>query len=447
MEITLDTIRQTLRNAFGRDSFAASFITNIIADKNCPTASIDSEGTMRYNPQFVEKNVQGPKDVFCLVAHELMHPMFGHFVYGGGQLENVGADMVINSVLSILFARHSGNGALFRKVYKPIGLGGLLRPGSDMRQSRYARLYKTFYPEHMSYPSKEKLSTGEVIQALKVLTPMQESQCVVLLGSHGKERLPQGKTGADASESPSAWSVPSISKDTLARVAEDFKRAAENPSGKGAGYCDNLYDFFLEVMKTHLSIRKVLLERFATKQKVDRFKQSIDKPRISVSPIPIQPSKRDLVLLAADILPFHYHNHAYRVTNQERGLAIYLDVSGSVNDHLPEIIGVIQSLKRDLLTIFLFSNKVVEVPFRTLLQGKVQTTFGTDFNCIATSLVEQGLDKAVIVTDGYATMSEEHLLELRVKKIRTLAILFGGRRECPEFAATGDIVQLEDIVS
>ncbi len=133
------------------------------------------------------------------------------------------------------------------------------------------------------------------------------------------------------------------------------------------------------------------------------------------------------------------------MTNQDRGLAIYLDVSGSVNEHLPEIIGVLQSLKRELLTVFLFSNKVVEVPFSTLLQGKVLTTFGTDFNCIATSIMEKDLDKAVIVTDGYATMSEELLLELRMKKIRTLAILFGGRQECPEFAATGDIVQLEDI--
>lgn len=51
-----------------------------------------------------------------------------------------------------------------------------------------------------------------------------------------------------------------------------------------------------------------------------------------MSPIPLHPSKRDLVLLSAGIAPFHYHNHARRVTMKERGLAGYLDVSGSVND-------------------------------------------------------------------------------------------------------------------
>ena len=79
--------------------------------------------------------------MFCLVTQELMHPTFGHVVYHAGELENVAADMVINATISLLFARHSGSGALFRRFYKPIGLEGLLRSGSDMHQSRYARLY------------------------------------------------------------------------------------------------------------------------------------------------------------------------------------------------------------------------------------------------------------------------------------------------------------------
>ena len=181
MRITLGTIRDVLRSAFGRDSFVASFIKEVVEGENCPTAGIDAQGVMRYNPSFVGQYVTSPADLFCLIAHELMHPIFGHFVYEGGQPENIGADMVINATISLLFARHSVSGAMFRRFYKPIGIEGLLRPGSDMHQSRYARLYRDFYDNHCI---GQKLSTGEVIQALKVLTPTVEVPTIILLGSH-----------------------------------------------------------------------------------------------------------------------------------------------------------------------------------------------------------------------------------------------------------------------
>src|SRR5690606_12070257 len=131
-------------------------------------------------PQFVEEHVQTREDLFCLVTHELLHPLFGHFVYDSGKLENIAADMVINAAISQLFAKASGHGSLFRRFYKPEGVEGLLRPDSDMRLSRYSRLYSAFYTsQHCG-----ALSTGEVIHTLKILTPEDEADSVALLGSH-----------------------------------------------------------------------------------------------------------------------------------------------------------------------------------------------------------------------------------------------------------------------
>ena len=433
MEITLQTVRDTLRGSFGRDSFVASFITSVHADTSCLTAGINAEGTTKYNPEFVAQHITAPAELFCLVVHELMHPMFGHFVYQNAQLENIAADMVINVSVSLLFAKHSGQGALFRRTYSPIGLEGLLRPGSNMHQSRYAKLYGSFY-EGLS--SDQKLSTGEVIQALKILTPSDDIPKILLLGGHG------GETGKSAS----CDSVAPFSSDLLSRIAADMKRIMEKPTGYGVGFGESLYDFFLDVLKTYLTLKRVLLDQFTTRQKMDRFRTAITRPRIGVSPIPIRPSKRDFVLLAADVPPFHYHNPAHREAHEDRGLAVYLDVSGSVNQHLPEIIGLLHSLKTDLKTILLFSNKVVEVPFKTLLQGRIHTTIGTDFDCIAEHIVEQGYDKAVIMTDGYASMKEENQEPLKGHGVRMLTVLFGGRTECPEFAQFGDVVTLEDVV-
>ena len=431
MQITLETVRTTLRDAFGPDSFVASFIAKVVPDDRCPTAAINAQGVMRYNPDFVRQYVTGAQELFCLIAHELMHPMFGHFVYQSGGLEGIGADLVINAVLTRVFSSPSGEGSLFRKLYKPIGIEGLLRPESDMYQSRYSSLYYSFYQNH---GSGQKLSTGEVIQTLKVLTPTVEVPCLLLLGSHGP-REPQAETEP----------IGRFPAEILAHIAQDLARAAEEPNRHTPGFGHNLYEFFLEVLQTHLTLKKVLLLKFATRQKVDRFRHAVSRQRVGVSPIPIRPSKRDFVLLAAGIPPFHYHNHVTKHDFEERGLAVYLDVSGSVNDHLPEIIGVLRTLDAHLKTVFLFSNEVIEVPFRSLLQGHIQTTYGTDFDCIAQHLIERRLDKAVILTDGYARLSEENQQELRKRKLHTLTILFGGDRTCPDFEAFGDVVHLEDV--
>ena len=196
-----------------------------------------------------------------------------------------------------------------------------------------------------------------------------------------------------------------------------------------------------------MGLKRALLDRFTTRQKVDRFRRMIARPRIGVSPIPIQPSKRDFVLLAAGVPPFHYHNRAYRQAAQQRGLAVYLDVSGSVNQHLPEIIGLLRNLKAELNSVFLFSNQVVETPFLTLLAGQVQTTYGTDFDCIAEHVLANRFDKAVILTDGYASMTDENQEQLKARAFTALTILFGGRNDSTELATLGDVVQLDDVVT
>ncbi|MEK6537055.1 MAG: hypothetical protein AABZ63_06185, partial [Actinomycetota bacterium] len=376
---------------------------------------------LRINPDFVAKHVSSEQDLLCLVLHELLHPMFGHFVYGPGELENLGADMVINATITHVFAQASGNGSLFCTFYAPHGIQGLLRPGSNMWDSRYADLYAAFYEPWRR--GGANLSTGEVIQTLKILTPTIHMDTIVLLGGHGSEG--KGEQSAEDLEG--------LSSETLCDIAEDLKKAAKRGFDRRAGFNEGLYDLFLEVLKGHLSIKKALLSKFATKQKVDNFKTFGHRTRTTTSPIPLNPSKRDLVLLSAGIVPFHYHNHVQAVTPQQHGLAVYLDVSGSVNEHLPRIIGLLQSLKKDLKTILLFSNKVVEVALAALLKGQLRTTYGTDFNCIATSILDRGYDKAVILTDGYAGMNEDLSKQLQKARVRTLTVRFGGKSDCPEF--------------
>ena len=430
MKITLDLVRNTLRQALGRESFIASLITRVEETTSCPTACITQEGQLYVNPDFVGTYVSSEQDLACLLIHEIMHPLFGHFVYGPGELENLGADMVINATISQVFAQASGNGSLFCKFYEPTGLQGLLRPGSRMADSRYAGLYAAFYGS--GHHGGATLSTGEVIHTLKILTPATAICAIPLMGSHGA--------------APETGSLSGLSAERRCAIAEDLKNAAQHAMRNRAGYNESLHSLFLEVLKSHLSMKRALLARFATRQKLDHFRVFAQQRRTTTSPIPLHPSKRDLILLSAGIVPFHYHNHIQTQTARRHGLAVYLDVSGSVNQHLPHIIGVLRSLKGELTTVFLFSNQVVETPFATLLSGCLQTTHGTDFNCIAASILERGYDKAVILTDGYAHLNTELAAQLHKQRVRTLTVLFGGKQDCPEFQPLGDVAQLEDLV-
>ena len=431
MRITLEIVRQTLREALGFESFVASFITEVREDPDCPTAGIRKDGRLVYNPRFVAERIGSKEDLFCLIFHELLHPMFGHFIYKSGRIENIAADAVINAVTSMIYARPSGGGGLFKKIHEPRGLSGLMRPESQMSHSRYQKLYEKLYWRHTR--NETPISTGELIQALKLLSEREDLECIMLLGSHGDGEEQQGE------------GLEGLSSEELGRIAQDIKKSVVTTMGQMAGQSDLLVAMLMEALRTHLTMRKALLQRFATKRKIDRFKEAFQVRRVCVSPIPLRPSKRDLVMLAAGQPPFYYHNQVSRVGRRDRGLAIYLDVSGSVNEHLPQILGILRGLRREITSIFQFSNKVVEIPFEALLAGRLDTTFGTDFDCIAESVIERKFEKAIIITDGIASMQEELKEKLKAQGFQALTVLLGDYTTCEDLELFGDVVALKEI--
>ena len=423
MKITLETVREVLRETFGFESFIAAFLVKIKEGKEIATAGISKEGILYYNPEFTQKYITSKKDLFSLIFHEILHSAFSHFIYGNGAIENMACDSVINAVISEIYGDYSADGALFKKLYNSNGIEGLLRPESNLEQSRFSSLYSYLYKNRCG----DNLTTGEIINTLKILIPPGETISITLLGSHS------GKEGK--------WGLP---QEIISKIVGDIKRNMPE-RGRNAGYSKNISDLFMEALKTHLSIKKILLSRYSTRRKIDHFKELFKETRRTVSPIPIYPSKRDLVLLSTGIYPGYFHNNVYKVNYREKGIACYLDVSGSVNEYLPKILGILRNLQKELKSIFLFSNKVVEVPFTTLMKGEIQTTYGTDFDCIAESILEREYEKAVVITDGYASLGRELSEKLKKQGVCILTILFDRRDSCDDFAPFGEVLKLDDV--
>ena len=426
MKITLNHVRQVLKEAFGYNSFIASFIKDIHEDKNHLTVGITKEGIVCYNPEFVSKYIKCKEDLFSLIFHELLHPMFGHFIYECGIIENIAADAVINAAISILYPIESLEGALFKNTHSPRGLDGLLRPMSNMGNSRYKRVYERLYQQYKTYDTQ--MTTGELIQTLKILTPKENLSKIILIGTY--------KSCSNGNEFPT---------EVLTKIAGEIKLSVREKASNQAGYFQNIVSIIMDTLKTYRSIRRSILSKFATKRKFDKFIELFQNRRISTSPVPIYPSKRDIVLLAVGTYPCYFHNKIFNHQKRHKGLVIYLDVSGSVNHYLPKILGILKNLKKEITTIFQFSNKVVETSFSELIKGNIQTTYGTDFNCIAKSIIEKGFDKAIIITDGYASMNNNLKQQLMEHKLSTLTILFDNAPECDVFKQFGEVVHLEDI--
>jgi len=325
--------------------------------------------------------------------------------------------------VSLIYENKSDEGNLFRRVYPPEGLAGILRGGSNLEDSPYEGIYDALYSER----GGPKMSTGELIQTLKILSSKENLITIVLLGDHDNSGDQQEK----------------IPKEILEKIALEIKRNIPN-NGNYPGYGQNLLETFLEVVKANLSFKEVLLQRFFTKRKIDRFKETFETRRRITSPFPVYPSKRDLTLLASGIYPGYFHNQISKENFKEKGLAIYLDVSGSVNEYLPKIIGILKGFEKKLESIFLFSNKVVEVSFSSLLKGKIETTGGTDFDCVASSICKRNFDKAVVITDGYASLAREWKEKLTNRRVNILTILFDGKESCDNLASFGEVVLLEE---
>lgn len=428
MNITLETARDVFRRTFGPDSFVAAFVARVIPDPSVPTACINAAGELRYGPRFVEQHVRTDVDLFCLLCHELLHPAFGHFIHPDDEIANIACDAVINAIITHVFAEPSGHGSFFLRIYPERGLPALLRSGSAMSQSRYQSLYSHLYPTS-SYPCS--LSTGEIIQSLRVLAPGTAPD-VLLIGSHGKRHS-------------RASGIEGWSSAVAGRVTDDLLRVVRE-AGTGAGRCPHLQDLLIEVLKRKESIREGLLARYATRQLLGGFFGESKQSRRVTSPFPVRPSRRDLVMLSAGVWPGLFRNRQPEIREDRKGVAVFLDVSGSVNDHLPAIVGLLSHYRERIRSVHLFSNAVREVPFDMLCAGRLSTTYGTDFNCVARAITERGYDRAVVLTDGYASLDDEPARQLSEDRPVILTILFGTKTDCPDLAPFGEVVQLADVV-
>lgn len=381
-----------------------------------------------YDVDFILNYVHQSIELVGIIIHEILHKVLKHLdiklfrILDSKSVANVALDAVINSSILKMVRETTPRSAgfpctkFFEDFYPYTVPDVLLKTPSVTRRGRkheadrirdnnpnekgieeWIRMREVLY-------NSESVSERDVYDFLERKLPKQDVK-VFLIGSHGEG---EGEEG-DENE------MPILGDEDLKDLCEELAKTLEN-AGHGAGFGSTLMEKVISVGRKHSDLfKRVMQEAIVSStraQIVSEFAEDRKQLDRTVVPPPIL-ARKDLVALALGQKVFFYQQQ--NPEEDKHGAAfVYIDVSGSTCAYQEWMYSVVLALKRYLAPrVFLFSNKIAEITVDDLAAGKLQSTYGTDFDCVINHLVqEEEVTKAILFTDGMASLSGEGMRKL-----------------------------------
>lgn len=418
-KLDLEDVLAVYRSALGSGALLVNgFIRKVVATKD-GTAAIDKTGRFYYCPQWFKEYVTTPGKLRDIVMHEIMHPVLGDMSRDMGILPNLAGDIVINSML---FSLGLSPCELMEEFY-PMRDDPycLLRPNAkppDHLLGIYASVYPGFFKRYYGERCTNPL---EIMRALQVHYPVESAlHDLVLLGGH----LGSLPTETEDGEKINVDDI-YVPGEVVGDVGEICCDIYENMK-IGGGNGEHVSDMTVQILRSKRRVRAELLRGFEARNTANKLKQYIKGIEISRSIVPTQMTRSEATKVVMGVPPLFYRRKLEREQESKKtGVAFYLDVSGSVYEFLPKILGIFAAMRDDVDAIFTFSNVVVKVEIDDFIAGKLKTTGGTDFNCVVDSAVKEKYDKVIVFTDGAADLDAKHQLQA-LRYIKKMALVYFG---------------------
>jgi hypothetical protein len=389
------------------------------------------------NPSFVAEHVRTEDDLRALLLHEFLHVLLGHtrLFKKMDSATNLGLDAVINHIVQRELGEESGE--FFRRYYQPESDEDprwLLRPHApgDIRpQSQEAARCVMADFQHRGialygprawviHSVRRGLSLGKVLadDVLDLLESLriQPPEGLQFLGSHDAEgdihpanslRLEQLFQKLDG--------------DGIFRRPGDHGIGASPAAAEWAAVDPHL--------RWRASTTKILRRLLVP----DPRSRPIHDELASYG-LPIATSRDRRAALRAlwcPILPnFEWVEERFKPAGRAN---VYLDVSGSMNQELDLLTGLLWKLRKWIRSPFhAFSNGVY--PAR-IVGGKLQTdtTGGTCFNDVLEHLIRARPGKSLIITDGYIEKPDPDLLRQLRSCGEEIHVLVSAGGSCDAF--------------
>lgn len=416
-----EKVREAIEELATQDLAAAASVLRVgrieVCEEGVDTAMLQMERgfsqekfTIMLNAEFCDRP---SRDLQAILLHELLHHVMRHLedrqLGGNHLLCNVVQDAFINRTIYLTNPELSEFMAEYYEADQMPTL--LLRPDSAPEEEEDQDLYEHLYQGNLTEQELYDQLAGKVTDS--------QLRAVQLLGGHGE----QGEEESPAIEIGDATRL-------MEEIAEQLSRR-----GRGAGRETETLKQLKQIeerrerSEVEAAFRKALTSSLGGMAEGEGREQG--EIRRVLPPGSLH--RADIYWMLSGVQPLLWRDHHQ---DASQGCAVYLDVSGSMQGAIELVYSSCLALERMLgADIYLFSNQVKEIDLDQLKAGLVETSWGTDFNCVAEHLAEQrDIDKAVIFTDGYASMGEpqKELLAGRGKQL--IGVLTpGGNQQSMEF--------------
>ena len=414
-----------------------------------PTAAVTTRGRSRLlvNPAFVAEHCRRDEHLYLLVMHELWHVLLAHTtLYRKSDLvHNLAFDAIINAALSRQHPEPAYRGFFESTNPADVFPHLLLRPpvgwperpvypriGPPWVRGILGRLYPPGNG-HTVEPTYDEL-LGLLEQHLEQLTEQVLAE-VTLLGDHGEHD--DGDLGRAPGHGLDPMSDPLLGE-VLRRVTESWPAPPaglpgeeERQRGRGrGGALGNGWVSRRPIVRSARSVFADALRRAVEPNRSGLVERARHLDRITVGPGPLpNASDRTLVarrrLVGAAVLPNQQVTMPTRRPDVPQRALVYLDVSGSMNDVLPELVDLLADpARRGLITVRQFSTEVAPISPADLARGRIDTTGGTDIVCVLDDALARPERRILLVTDGAVGVPRpDQLARMQERGVRAFAVV------------------------
>ena len=412
-------------------------LAGIVATRNIPTAAMECINRPRLliNPDFVEKHCKRDEHLFLLVMHELWHVMLAHTnLYPRiTKAQNIAFDAIINAGLSRQFYQPEYCG--FFESINPADQFPhlLLRPPSgwhhdpqypDIGPEGTKRVLKLLYPPMTAKGFDHRMPFYQEILDL-IKQDMEErgefaDGIPVLLGDHESD--------------DDGGMVDEYLQDVMGKLMEQWpqKPPGMEDAGQGAG---KLVEQQMPIKQSSHDARRVFANvlRKCLGKNPGPYERRIRAEIPGIAGTNVLPNARDRLMHARRMLgtPGTLWNQPgtvkARVQQPRHRAHIYLDVSGSMGQIVPQLLGLILPyVASGKAELYQFSTKVEALSLKKLREGRLKTTGGTSIRCVIDHLLKEAptVKRALILTDGRTGRPRlDQTRQLESKKLRFHVVL------------------------
>lgn len=210
--------------------------------------------------------------------------------------------------------------------------------------------------------------------------------------------------------------------------------------GKLAEALGNLSEFgrtLSEYLNVPVRLGTTEVTEFLSRIQADRLASDASTPirefarHVQNQVYPGIPSRKGLTLLTTGLseMILMYSNVVTETRPTKLALCMYVDVSGSMTEHLRYLHVFIKAVVQVPLKVKLFDTTVQEVEPEDVIAGNVRVGGGTDFNCVLQDLIEDDdVGSGVIFTDGGAGVSPGLADRVRQAGKLLYGVYFGSGR-------------------